>query len=85
MVRLASFLLNSIAVDRIRHVFQNESQKDVKYVLVCDVPSSEQAAFEKILPWLEENARFSLIVVPSEIQLRLTSDRKETPPDDSRD
>jgi hypothetical protein len=36
---------------------------------------SEQAAFEKIVPWLEENARFSLVVLPCEIQLALTSDQ----------
>lgn len=71
-------------MDRVRHVFQNESQKDVKYVLVCDVPKSEQATFEKILPWLEKNARFSLIVVPSEIKIRLTGHKKGLPPDDSR-
>jgi hypothetical protein len=72
-------------VDQIRHVFQNESQRDVKYVLVCEVPMSERAAFEKILPWLEKNARFSLVVAPCEVQLRLTSDGKVMPSDDSGD
>ena len=82
---MARLLLSWIDVDRIRHVFQNESQKDVNYVLVCDIPMSERAAFEKILPWLEKNARFSLIVMPSEIRLRPTSDRNAIPPSDSRD
>jgi hypothetical protein len=64
-----------IDVDRIRHVFRNESQGSVHYILICDVPASAQAEFVKIVPWLEKNARFSLVVVPCEIQLGLASDQ----------
>jgi hypothetical protein len=78
-------MLSDISVDRIRHVFQSQSQRDVKYVLVCDVPRSQQAAFEKILPWLEEHARFSLVVAAGEIDLGFTSNGDVIPPDDAQD
>jgi hypothetical protein len=57
-----------------RYIFQNEAEKGVRYIVECETSATtKNEAWEKFRPWAEEHARFSPILVPCDVYLKLTS------------
>jgi hypothetical protein len=50
--------MSSVPPPRTRFKFHNPPDRKVEFIVTTDVPMSEQDAFEKFKPWLNEHWHF---------------------------